>query len=213
MKLTFAILLAFLQLAHGQDTKLVTRKSGEYQEDFHVLKSDKSIKQGEYKKRKGDVIAMEGTYENNEKVGEWKYYTYGVLDQIYNHSSKELTYYLKPSYSLKYTGDEKLDTPPLFIGGKEELDAQLNAIMKYPEGPLSMKIEGNVTLSFVINEDNSVSEVYITAGIHSACDKEFRSALLKIANGWLAGKKDNTVVRSPVTLTIQFRVPGKILLL
>jgi hypothetical protein len=213
MKLVIAFLFASIQLTFGQETKPATNKSGGYKEEFQVLKSNKKIKHGEYKKTESNTLVAEGKYENNEKVGEWKYYANGVVDQIYNHSTKELTYYQAPAYSLKYIGTEKLDTPPLFIGGKEELNVQLNELMTYPFSAKNLAIEGNVSIQFFINEDNSISDVLIFRGISGDCDREFRNALLNIKTGWLAGKIAGRNVQSKVAVTVQYLLPRKIELL
>ncbi len=68
---------------HGQETKLIKNqnKNGDL-EVFHVLKSDKKIKQGPYEKyfkystpiNQGELLTERGQYDNNKKTGTWSFY-------------------------------------------------------------------------------------------------------------------------------------------
>jgi hypothetical protein len=101
MRLTL-LLLAITQLIYAQETKLVTKKKGDYKEEFFVLTNDKKIKQGGYKKTKNkNEIVIEGQYENNVKTGEWKFYSNGKIEQIHNYSTQELNQVTEPNYSFK----------------------------------------------------------------------------------------------------------------
>jgi protein TonB len=77
MKIISLFILSLLVLnSQAQDTKKVTKKhkAPTYIEEYYVLKSDKSIRHGEYKKidYSGKVVAL-GFYKNNEKDSVWTY--------------------------------------------------------------------------------------------------------------------------------------------
>jgi TonB family protein len=96
---------------------MVKTKDGHYTEEFHVLKSNKAIRHGSFKKLDDDkrilltgfhknglkdslwtayykwsgVTKNTGMYSNDTKVGEWKYYDQkGELIQTYDYSKNEL---------------------------------------------------------------------------------------------------------------------------
>ena len=105
-------------ICKGQETKKITifDIGSYYVEDYYVLNSDKTIRHGEYKKIKSyngsilengfykmglrdsiwkrytnGTLSSTGSYRDGEKIGIWKYYAYnGNLEQVYNHSTKEL---------------------------------------------------------------------------------------------------------------------------
>ena len=207
MRITILLLVLFSQSIYAQETKVITHRKGEYKEVFSVLSKDNKIKHGSYKKlRKKDEVVIEGQYENNEKTGEWKFYSNGEIEQIYNYSTQELKQVTEPNYSLKYIGSDQLDSPPRFIGGKNGLNDQLNELMTYPTQALRMGIEGIVSAEFLINEDNSISDVFITRGIGAGCDAEFSNALKKINQGWITGKKGDKKMKCKVTLTVHYRL-------
>src|SRR5215218_4275070 len=99
--------------AQETERKVVRSKNGD-KEEFYVLKSDNTIKHGEYEKSsefshvigtyknglrdglwteysKGSKFRSRGSYINNERVGVWKFYNWeGELEQEYNFTTKEL---------------------------------------------------------------------------------------------------------------------------
>jgi hypothetical protein len=187
----------------------ITKKKDGYKEEYFVLADDKKVKHGAYKKiNSKNQIVIEGNYQNNVRIEEWNFYLNEKLEQVYNYSIEKLTYYLAPDYSFRYIGNEKLTVPPLFIGGKEELNSKLNELMIYPGQARQMEIEGKVTAEFLVNSDNSLSDVYVTRGIGAGCDEELEKALKKITDGWLAGERENEKINCKVTLTVEFKLSG-----
>jgi len=105
--------------AHAQELKEITRKSGDsYNQDkevYHVLKSNHSILQGEYKNYHNGKLFTSGFYNNGKpdstwmeylgdnlvavkhfsqdnRVGIWEFYnTNGVLEMKFDFSTGELT--------------------------------------------------------------------------------------------------------------------------
>ncbi len=105
----------------GQETKKVTEElNTQIKEEYYVLKSDKSIRHGNYQKlHNKNVLLINGFYKNglkdstwteyrwdgkskksigtfseDKKIGIWEYYNFkGDLEQKYDHTKKELVYY------------------------------------------------------------------------------------------------------------------------
>jgi hypothetical protein len=106
----------------AQDTKKITEKHKNpwYTEEYYVLKSDKKVRHGNYKKLgykdclvingyyknnkkdstwteylwRTDIIESQGNYKDGDRVGVWEFYNREAeLIQKYNFDTKELLYF------------------------------------------------------------------------------------------------------------------------
>jgi TonB family protein len=212
-QLTFGILtLLSFHLTYGQELKSVTKRSSGFREEFSVLATDKKVKHGSYKKYQGkNQLIVEGIYDNDKKVGEWKFYLNGELEQTYDFTKKELKHVKKQDYSSKAVvngtvQDVQLDTPPLYIGSKVGLNDELNKAMTYPHQALRMGIEGKVLVSVWITETDEVSDIKVIKGILDECDKEAVKGLTKIEKNWISGTKDGNKIKSELFIVIEFKL-------
>jgi periplasmic protein TonB len=123
-----AILPIFLL---GQETKKVTQeyKNSPFKEVYYVLKSEKSIRQGNYQKLgyKGAVIvngfyknglkdsvwteyrwdgktkAVEGNYSKDSRTGIWTFYDFkGEIEQTYNFDKNEVLFFKNEDVNKEY---------------------------------------------------------------------------------------------------------------
>lgn len=94
---------------------------------------------------------------------------------------------------------------PEFPGGVSELYAFLQENIYYPERMKNLGIEGTVYVSFVIEEDGSISRVAIERGIESGeeLNKIAMKAIQKMPN-WIPGRSGNASVAVKQTIPIQF---------
>src|SRR4051812_47824030 len=81
MKAFCTILLLFtIHLNFSQETSFVVNQtSNNLKEEYYVLKKDKSIKQGYYKRTNYNIVIEEGFYKNNERDSIWKTYEDGHI--------------------------------------------------------------------------------------------------------------------------------------
>ncbi len=214
MRLFIFGIAAFLtaHFAIGQETKIVTVNSDGFIEEYSVLISDQRIKHGNYQKFKGKgQLVMEGTYDNNRKTSEWKFYTNGELDQTYDFSAKKLKYARKPDHKYKVLIDGKiqeieLDTPPLYLGSKAELSKELNKVMKYPAQARRMGTEGKVSVSFWIDRTDNISDIKIVQGITVECNSEVRRGLGVVEKNWVAGTVNGQKVKAQFFVVVEFKL-------
>jgi len=61
---------------------------------------------------------------------------------------------------------------PYLEGGREYLSKFLKENLKYPEEALERGIQGNVLVSFTVNQFGEVSNPEVVKGIGSGCDEE-----------------------------------------
>jgi len=94
---------------------------------------------------------------------------------------------------------------PEFPGGVSELYAFLQDNIYYPERMKNLGIEGTVYVSFVIEEDGSISRVSVERGIENGdeLNKIALKAIQKMPN-WIPGRSGNTSVAVKQTIPIQF---------
>jgi len=114
----FTLLLLLPFLSFGQETKKITDK--DTHEVYYVLKSNKSVRQGNYQKNNytgrivvngyyknglkdstwteyywnGITLKSQGSYSNDLRIGIWEFYDdKGVLIQKYDYTKKELVFF------------------------------------------------------------------------------------------------------------------------
>jgi TonB family protein len=212
-QLIFGILVLFtFNLTYGQETKVVTKKSNGFKEEFNILATDKKVKHGPYRKYEGkDQLIIDGAYDQNVKVGEWKFYLNGELEQTYNFTTKEIVYCKKPGYPSKALINGAImtvqpDTPASYIGSKVGLNEELNKVMTYPNQALRMAVGGRVVASVWVTENGEVTDIKIIQGIMDECDKEVTKGLMNIERNWVAGTKDGKKIQSELLIVIEFKL-------
>lgn len=213
MKRLIPLILTFFiyHFTYGQETQSVTTKSNGFKENFSVLTIDKKIKHGLYKKHnRKDVLIVEGAYENNKRIGVWNFYSEEGLEQTYDFTTKEIKYAKKSDHPsnviINGTPQQiQLDTPPLYIGSKAELNDQLNKIMTYPNQALRMGVEGKVYASVWVNE-NDEPEIKLIRGIMIECDQEALKGLTNIQKNWAAGTMGGNKIKSELVVVIEFKL-------
>lgn len=120
--------IAICNSAIGQDTKQkTTRLTDSVYEVYHVLKTNKTIKQGLFHALYGETIPVAaGNLDNDVKVGTWRFFdTRGHLLQVYNYDTKKLEYEAPEAAGsdFHYFADVTIDstdivTKPIKIGGR-----------------------------------------------------------------------------------------------
>ncbi|KAB1063395.1 energy transducer TonB [Salibacter halophilus] len=96
-----------------------------------------------------------------------------------------------------------VEDPPQFPGGEEELFKYLGKSIQYPPMAKDAGVSGVVYVTFVVNEDGSISDVEVLRGIGAGCDKE---AIRVVENmpKWKPGKQRGKSVKVQFNLPIRF---------
>jgi TonB family protein len=96
---------------------------------------------------------------------------------------------------------------PQYPGGKKAFDAFIKANLKYPEEALEKKIEGDVLVTYEVNDNGEVLNAGLKHGIGSGCDEE----ALRLIRMLQFSKTSNRGLRvkSRHTARIPFRLPKK----
>ncbi len=212
-KSIFLIFLVIPATIYSQATKKITDK--DKHEVYYVLKSDKTTRQGNYKKSgwEGKPL-IDGYYKNGIKDSIWTFYDYsGKVEQKYDYTKKELVYekadtsqtnrkwsVLKGSDTIKV----KLDQPPVYIGGNNVLGKFLADNVEYPESAKDANKQGTVQISFVIDKKGNTSNFKIAKSVGPALDQESLRVVKMIPNEWMPGELNGEKVDVIYALPVRF---------
>ena len=97
---------------------------------------------------------------------------------------------------------------PEFKGGQAEMFKFIGKNVKYPPMARENGIEGTVFVSFVVNEDGSITNAQVRRGLAgggAGCDAE-ALRVVKMMPKWTAGKQRGKPVKVSFTLPIKFKL-------
>ena len=101
-----------------------------------------------------------------------------------------------------------VENPPSFPGGdKARMDFLVKNLV-YPKHAREVGIEGTVFITFVIEEDGSVSNIKILRGIGGGCDEE-AVRVTKLMPKWIPAKQRGKNVRVQYNLPYKFTLSNK----
>ncbi|MDP3643208.1 MAG: TonB family protein [Bacteroidota bacterium] len=92
---------------------------------------------------------------------------------------------------------------PIFPGGKEALLEYLISNIKYPIEAAEKGIQGKVLVTFIVNEDGSLTEIKVLWGVDMYLDAEAVRVVRNMPK-WIPGKKDGKPAKGAYTVPINF---------
>lgn len=95
------------------------------------------------------------------------------------------------------------ETMPQFRGGKKALMDWVKENMKYPDELADSCIQGRVVVSFVINEDGTVSDGKVVKSVHPLLDAE-ALRLVSIMPRWSPYKLNGKARKNKYTMPVKF---------
>jgi TonB family protein len=94
---------------------------------------------------------------------------------------------------------------PRFPGGDEAMMQFIANNVKYPEEASKKGKQGRVVVTFIVNEDGSISESKVVKSV----DPELDAEAIRVVNAmpkWTPGKQNGHVVRVKFTIPVTFRL-------
>lgn len=164
---------------------------------FYVLKSDRSIRHGEYEKSsRGDLICK-GQYAHGKKSGVWEYFD----------TEEELTHKVDYTrFDLVYP-NKKTPFGPEVLGGYSQLYNMIAYTMMYPAEARRMGTQGKVMVRFTVNKNGQLKDFKVTSGIGYGCDEEAIRALNECGMDWFPAKNEKgELIEAEVELPITFKL-------
>ena len=211
---TLLLLLTLIPVfLFGQETKKITDK--ETHEEYYVLKSDNSIKQGKYYKNHNNGLGrIDGYYRNGVKDGIWEFYDFnGDLQQKFDFTKNELIFNKVSGkakeliYKVINDSDAPetlLDRLPIYIGADAILVQILRQNIHYPRAAMEKGTQGKVYISFTIDKNGKTSNRRLSRGIGDGCDEEALKAVKAIPDNWLPGLIKGQPVNVEITVPVSF---------
>lgn len=92
---------------------------------------------------------------------------------------------------------------PVFQGDSLELTEWIKKNLIYPKEAVEEGIEGKIPVSFIINENGTISYPVILRRLNPECDRE-AIRLVKSMPKWIPGKTNNKAVKVKKTILIIF---------
>jgi TonB family C-terminal domain len=214
-KLLLILLFFVPTILFAQKTKKITNH--ETKETFYVLKSDKKIRHGEYKKYNflGN-LSVSGYYKLGVRDSIWECFDRkGEPVSKYNFTKNELLFInskamaRKKDYRLIVNG-HKLDTtlsrPPVFLGGDELIISEI----KYPTSAIKAGVSDRVVIVFTVDKFGKTTDYHVKTSSVKALDKEVLRALQLIPDFWLPGYLNGEPVDVEVEFPFTFKNFGTI---
>ena len=94
---------------------------------------------------------------------------------------------------------------PQFVGGDKEMMSFLSNNIKYPVIAQENRVEGTVTLRFVVGKDGNVRDVTILRSLDPSCDKE-AVRVVKSMPKWIPGRQNGIPVAVYFTIPVKFKL-------
>jgi TonB family protein len=208
----FVLLAIFPIVLWGQKTKQIIDKKT--RETYNVLKSDKTIRHGEYKKFSyRNTVVVKGFYKSGIKDSVWECYDYdGQVILKYNYSKSELVFY-KPDEPMKRAEykiignmDSKanLSRVPIYLGGDYYILSEVLKNIRYPIKAQEYDKSGTVFVSFTVDRDGKTSNYHVNKKLGYNLDEEAIRVLKLIPDNWLPGMQNGQAVDVEVSCPIAF---------
>lgn len=99
-------------------------------------------------------------------------------------------------------GFQPLDSQAQFPG--DTLVAFITKHLKYPPAAADSGIEGRVFVSFVVEEDGSITNVEVIHGIGGGCDEE-AVRVFKMMPKWIPARKNGEPIKDKLLIPIMFK--------
>lgn len=99
-----------------------------------------------------------------------------------------------------------VEEAPVYPGGTEAMSKFLSDNLRYPKKARRKGIEGQVIVSFVINEDGSINRITIVKGLGYGCDEEVIRVISTMPS-WKPGRQKGENVKVRFLLPVRFQLP------
>ena len=204
----FAIGLLVIHLCCAQDKAFKTKvtKDQNIATTVTIRKSTKQ-KEGAYFKvdrNTGDTLVI-GQYVNDKRAGVWRfadkkamYFAYDFTENRMAQTSPLIQ--AVDTFIVKADNGEyilsRVDTPSLFLGYKNELEALLSKSIRLPLSVMEKHVTGTAVVSFVIDEHGLMKDVKSEVVLDKELNKELIRRVTEVDGEWLPAVKEGKPVEA-----------------
>lgn len=164
-----------------------------------------------FEKEKG--IIERGYYKDGNKVDKWTYHYYNIPVQTYDHSLDSVLQFYDDKAESEAIIDSNnkivkavLSRPPQYVGHKRQLQTDMARLTKYPLEARRMGLEGEVVVSFLVNENGTTSEFSLLRDIGGNCGNAVIDAYKTNTTKWIPGTYNGRKVKVKFYQTVSFKL-------
>nr|WP_320023145.1 energy transducer TonB [uncultured Draconibacterium sp.] len=210
--LSIVLFLIIPILSIGQvKLKTKTLKSRELGtvEKFGVLKSNNSIRQGEYQKTKNGKLLERGIYNNGKKEA-FQYYDFdGSCFLEYDYDNNVVVSYKEPEnyeYYLDLNGRTKADRLPLPLFSPYELRLFIANNVKYPVAAQENGLSGISKVAISISDTGNIMSVSLFESSHKELDEESLRIMKLLSTDWkwIPAQKNGKAIQTYIIVPVKF---------
>lgn len=152
----------------------------------------------------------EASYANDTLQGEMK--KYNEQEQLLSLSAYKMGQIVSrieynpgtgEVIALKKKTEDFPDKEAEFVGGNAALSLWIAKNVEYPKDAIEMNEQGKVYVSFVIEENGTISTIVVEKGVSASLDAEAIRLIESMPN-WIPGELEGTKVRTRARLPINF---------
>lgn len=164
----------------GQETRFIQKSNGSFYEEYQVLKSDTSIRNGRYIRKYKKYIIEQGTYIQGNKCGRWTYFSFeGIFDFEFDYTTNKVV-----KIAGKQSPEDYLETPVFFLGSPIIPYLYMARNIRYPIEAKEHDINGKISLVLKINKKGQILSLHIKKKLHPLLDKEVIKVAKTFPNNW-----------------------------
>lgn len=127
-----------------------------------------------------------------------------AVDPLNSSESATITGSINNSQNRAEDVHMTVDQTANFPGGMGEWMKFVTSNLKYPQQAKKEGIEGAVFITFVVEEDGTITNTQLVRGIGGTCDEE-ALRVVNLSPKWVPGKKDGRIVKSRMQIRMVFR--------
>ncbi|MFT6502875.1 MAG: protein TonB [Crocinitomicaceae bacterium] len=96
-----------------------------------------------------------------------------------------------------------VDKEASMVGGVSEMFRYIQSTVEYPEMDIEGDVQGTVTMSFVVEKDGEITNIFVEKGVSKTIDREAKRIVRSFPK-WVPAEIDARKVRTRVRLPIVF---------
>lgn len=210
--LSIVLFLIIPILSIGQvklKTKTLKSKELGTTEIFSVLKTDNSIRQGEYQKTKNGKLLEKGIYNNGQKEA-FQYYDFNESCFLeYDYSNNAIASYKEPEnyeYYLDPNRRTKADRLPLPLFSPYELRLFIANNVRYPVAAQENGLSGISKIAINIDDTGNIKGVSLFESSYKELDEESLRIMKLLSTDWkwIPAQKDGKAIQAYVIVPVKF---------
>jgi hypothetical protein len=204
--------------AHSQELELKKTTTALFKEIYSVDKISK-LKSGNYLKidKKSKDTLISGAYLDDLKSGVWRYYakdnkpwmSYDFSKKAFvvfpEEISKIDSFVVRKGNSFSYT---KVDSPPVYLGSKNEIGRILNANFTVPKEICENEKSGISMATFVVDQNGKINEFHREKALSDEVFIEMEEVLKLLDGDWSPAIADGKPVDSQILLVCDITQQG-----